>query len=355
LGPPMITDFPAHITNIGFEYDPVVYAPLYWGNPLSLLNALAAFELVHGNYLTPNSASGEPMAYGYTDAELAEQLDETQHPENFRHDSEGNTYVMIPAKSLPIVDLVMSIVPGPLQPVVKPLADLVSPVLKVLIDLGYDWSGDPGQKRVLSLLPFNPLTNWATVGVKLAVATAQGIQAFIGDLGGLSPLAPSTPAPLTTKNDVSTLALRSAAAATESTVTEQDSDAKTLELPTLKLPKLKLVKNSDTDEQNAAEVKQGASDTPTEIKKDETSTPSHPPATKPDETTTPDKTTKADQTASSGATVGHKKDEVHRDGKKAGDKKADDTGKKDTAKKTSDNDKKSDTDKKDAHSAKAAA
>ena len=38
---------------------------------------------------------------------------------------------MIPAKSLPIVDLVMSAVPSSLRPIVKPFADLVSPVLKV--------------------------------------------------------------------------------------------------------------------------------------------------------------------------------------------------------------------------------
>ena len=37
----------------------------------------------------------------------------------------------------------MSLVPSALQPIVKPFVDLVSPVLKVIVDLGYDWSGDP--------------------------------------------------------------------------------------------------------------------------------------------------------------------------------------------------------------------
>ena len=59
------------MTGIGFEYDPVMYAPLYWGNPLALLNALAAFDNVHGYYLTPDKVgSTDTIAYGYTDTEL---------------------------------------------------------------------------------------------------------------------------------------------------------------------------------------------------------------------------------------------------------------------------------------------
>jgi hypothetical protein len=33
----------------------------------------------------------------------------------------------------------------------------------VLIDLGYDWTGDPGVKTWLSPLPFNPIQNWPAV------------------------------------------------------------------------------------------------------------------------------------------------------------------------------------------------
>ena len=91
----------------------MVYAPLYWGNPIALLNALAAFETVHGNYLTPNgNGPNDPIAYGYSQAELADQLNCETHPENCRKDKYGNTYVMIPAKSLPLADLVMSLVPS---------------------------------------------------------------------------------------------------------------------------------------------------------------------------------------------------------------------------------------------------
>ena len=67
-------------------------------------------------------------------------------------------------------------------------------MLKVIADLGYDWSGDPSVVRPLSILPFNPFQNWFAVAAKLVVAAVQGIQAFIGDLGnvGASTVAPDS-------------------------------------------------------------------------------------------------------------------------------------------------------------------
>ncbi len=48
---------------------------LFWGNPFAMLNALAAFETVHGYYLTPNgNGPNDPIAYGYEPDELADQL-----------------------------------------------------------------------------------------------------------------------------------------------------------------------------------------------------------------------------------------------------------------------------------------
>jgi hypothetical protein len=129
--------------------------------------------------------------------------------------------------------------------VVKPVADLVSPVLKVLIDLGNDWSGDPGVERWLSPLPFNPIQNWPAVGVNLVGATIQGIQAFVGDLGGLTTtIAPSTPVPL--ESDAPTSTLAAARAVTSIETSEQPSAAKT------STPKLTAVKDSDTTVQLTA-------------------------------------------------------------------------------------------------------
>jgi hypothetical protein len=328
---------------VGFEYDPVVYSPLYWGNPLSLLNAVAAFQTVHGYYLTPNgNGPTDPIAYGYTAAELADQQNCTTHPTNCRKDQYGNTYVMIPATSLPIVDLVMSVVPSQLQPVVKPFADLVSPVLKVLIDLGYDWSGDPSVVRPLSLLPFNPIQNWPAVGVKLVVAAIQGIQAFIGDLGALTTtIAPSTPAPLTTTT-VSPLALRSAPAqTTETLAVDQASDPDA----TTSTPTLKVVKDSDTTVQEVAVENDttAASTAETPVTKPE---PTAADNTKADETKVDE--TKTDETK----TDDKKVDETRADEKKVDEKKVDEKKVDETK---TDTDKKSDADKKDADTAKAAA
>jgi hypothetical protein len=336
FGPPMPTDTGIPITSIGFQYDPVMYAPLYWGNPFAMLNALAAFQTVHGNYLTPNgNGPTDPIAYGYTEEELASILAGPCPGPNCRVDSNGNKYYMIPAKSLPIVDLVASFLPAPVQPLVKPVADLVSPVLKVLIDLGYDWSGDPGQLRFLSPLPFNPVQNWPAVGVNLVAATVQGIQAFMGDLGGLTTsivpttivpttivpttiapttIVPTTPAPTST-TPVSTLA---AARATSIEATEEVSETNEGTLPTRKLT---VVKDPDATSQQTAVEDDNLSASTQET-----------PANKPEETLArePSPTT----------------DEKKVDVKKADEKKSD------TEKKL---DNKTDADKKDADSAKAAA
>jgi hypothetical protein len=204
FGPPMPVDPNIKTTTFGFEYDPVVYAPRYWGNPFAMLNAFAAFDNVHGEYLSPNgNGPTDTLPYGYTPATLAPHLVCTQGV-NCRLDSAGNEYIMIPATSLPIMNLVMSLTPGALKPLVKPIVDLISPAYKVLADLGYDWSGNPGTPTPLSILPFNPFQNWGAVGVKLVAAVIQGVQDAIN--GGPTI---ATPAPLT--DTASTLAARSIA------------------------------------------------------------------------------------------------------------------------------------------------
>jgi hypothetical protein len=347
---------------VGFQYDPVVYAPLYWGNPIALLNALAAFETVHGYYLTPNgNGLNDPIAYGYTQAELADQMNCTTHQENCRTDKYGNTYVMIPATSLPLTDLVMSLVPSGLKPIVKPFVDLVTPVLKVIADLGYDWSGDPSVVRPLSILPFNPSQNWVAVGAKLVVAAIQGVQAFLGDLGGLTTtIAPTTPAPGPTT--VSLMAAKSAPALTASlndlpkiTSTDQVSGTTdtTLTQTTDVVQKPgDVTPTGDTTQSTATAIKP----TPT----------NEPPATKPEDPTKPadpklsgsnsDDGRKADG-GKKGADDGKKDPDDHKkpDGHKKPDSKKGANDKKDTIDKKSDNDKKSDADKNDADSAKAAA
>jgi pimeloyl-ACP methyl ester carboxylesterase len=249
FGPATPVDTGIPMTSIGFEYDPVMYAPLYWGNPLAMLNAFAAFDNVHGYYLTPNgNGPTDPIAYGYTEEEVAAILAGPCPGPNCRVDSFGNDYYMIPAKSLPIMNLLMSVVPSPLTPVVKPFVDLVSPTLKVLIDLGYDWSGDPGVTRTLSILPFNPFQNWVEVGVRLVAAAGEGVQAFLGDLGVGPTVAPPAPAPVAPDSTtVSTLAEESGDELEPVVETEPESER------SAGPPALRLVKKETVAEEGALE------------------------------------------------------------------------------------------------------
>lgn len=288
FGPATPVDTGIPMTSIGFEYDPVMYAPKYWGNPFSVLNAVAAAETVHGNYLTPNgNGPMDPIAYGYTEPELAAILATSCPGANCRVDSFGNKYYMIPAKSLPIMDLITSAVPAPLRPVVKPVVDLVSPVYKVLADLGYDWSSDPGKTQFLSILPFNPIQDWPAVGMHLQTATIQGIQALIGDLGVIT----SVISPPTTTTPVTTLAAAKMTAPTEKAVEAENSTTK-----------LTVVKDEDTAEvkTDAVQHKKESVDPSTEVVKDATS--------KPEKTSKSEVPTTPDQTRPSGTPVDDKKD-----------------------------------------------
>lgn len=191
FGPAMPTDTGIPITSVGFEYDPVMYAPRFWGNGLAMLNAFAAFDNVHGFYLTPNgNGPTDAIAYGYTEEELAEILATGCPGAYCRLGSDGNKYYMIPAKSLPLMNLITSIVPAPLRPFVRPIIELVSPAAEVLINLGYDWSGDPDQTRYASFLPFKLNTNWLQVGADLAEAVVEGIENAFGG-GSTTMIAPS--------------------------------------------------------------------------------------------------------------------------------------------------------------------
>jgi hypothetical protein len=82
---------------------------------------------------------------------------------------------------------------------VKPLVDLLNPVLRVLVDLGYDRNANPGIPQTFQLFP---IVNPVTLAVNLVVAVGRGIQAarndITGDPPGGSTLAPTGPSTLPT-------------------------------------------------------------------------------------------------------------------------------------------------------------
>jgi hypothetical protein len=188
FGPQLPTDG-IKSTNYSFEYDPVGDAPQYWGNPVAMLNALAAFEYVHGYYLSPNeNGETDTLPYGYDDATLAYAI---AHTEGRVHDQA--TFVLIPQQGAlpiyqPFVDLATS---TGTRALVDPVISLIQPVTKVIINLGYDRTADPGVPQTLSILAADPFQNWFKVGEDLAGATVEGVTNVVNGVDVTKP--PTTP------------------------------------------------------------------------------------------------------------------------------------------------------------------
>jgi hypothetical protein len=145
------------------EYDGFADVPQYPINLLSDLNSLAGIYYVHPTYenLTPTQIGS------------AIQLP-TQGPTM-------TTYYMIPTQNLPLLDPLRAI---PL--VGNPVADLLQPDLKVLVNLGYGdpnygWSQGPANVPTEFGL-FPSMSDVEKVPHLLALGTQQGISDFVHDL-----------------------------------------------------------------------------------------------------------------------------------------------------------------------------
>ncbi len=95
------------------------------------------------------------------------------------------TYNMIPTENLPLLT------PLRILPVIgNPLADLIQPDLKLLVNWGYGdpnfgWSTSPADVQTpFGFLP--PLSATTELGALLPGATAQGVNAFVNDLSRLA-------------------------------------------------------------------------------------------------------------------------------------------------------------------------
>lgn len=158
---PPNSPYPTAIYTI--QYEGVASAPQYPLHVLSDLNAVMGYFYLHGSYqgLTAGQVAGAlplPTSPGYT----------------------GNThYYMFLTQNLPLVQPIRDIpYVGP------PLADLVQPDLRVLVDLGYgnigvgaDYADVPTPARLFQIIdPF-------TVTAYLAQGAVQGPQAALVDVG----------------------------------------------------------------------------------------------------------------------------------------------------------------------------
>jgi hypothetical protein len=160
-------DFPTTIWSL--EYDGFADFPQYPIDFPADLNALAGIVLVHGTYptLTPTQIGS------------AVTLGQSGNPSM-------TTYNMIPTPNLPLLDP-LRIIPG----IGNPLADLIQPDLKAIINWGYGnpaygWSTGPADIQTpFGFLP--PLGDTLALGPALTSGTQQGIGAFMGEMSAQIP------------------------------------------------------------------------------------------------------------------------------------------------------------------------
>ena len=163
-------DFPTTIWSL--EYDGFADFPRYPIDIFSDLNALAGIVFIHGTYPHLSQAT----------LNTAVTLGQSGNPSM-------TTYNMIPTENLPLLT------PLRLLPVIgNPLADLIQPDLKLLVNWGYGdpnfgWSTSPADIQTpFGFLP--PLSATTELGALLPGATAQGVSAFTHDLSSLASALP---------------------------------------------------------------------------------------------------------------------------------------------------------------------
>lgn len=164
LGIPFYGATPADafpVANYTLEYDGFADFPKYPGNFLSVLNAGLGLAFVHTKYST------------LTQDQLAAAIE-------LPTSSETQKYYIIPHPDLPLLEPIRGI---PL--IGKPIADLLQPALRVIVNLGY---GDPkygwtntgyaNEQQTFAVLPD---VDWGEVLHLLVAGVQQGIHDFISD------------------------------------------------------------------------------------------------------------------------------------------------------------------------------
>lgn len=180
-------------TNYSLEYDGFADSPRYPLNFISDLNAAMGILLVHTNYANPKYfAETYGVGFGALDAVMGEF-----GPGIACKDGSGSTsctalpttaadqkYYFIQTPNLPLLAPVRAI---PL--IGKPLAALIQPVLKVIVNLGY---GDPAhgftsatQPDANVPVPFGlfPQVSYKEVFQQLAAGVKQGVHDFVASFG----------------------------------------------------------------------------------------------------------------------------------------------------------------------------
>jgi hypothetical protein len=183
-GPSPQEAFPT--TNYTLEYDGFADFPRYPLNVLSVLNAAMGIALVHTNYTNPiyfeNTYGDDPIA---TDgpgtacnegtSAFCSQLPSTAENQRYFFMKTPNLPLLVPLRAIPLIG--------------NPLADLIQPVLKVIVDLGY---GDPAHGFSSGVQP--PANTSVTIGLfpqvnplevleRLVNGVVEGVTDFVASFG----------------------------------------------------------------------------------------------------------------------------------------------------------------------------
>jgi PE-PPE domain len=190
-GQPTPTNTEFRTEDWAIRWEGIADFPLYLGNPLAVANSLLGFYYDHGTYLAINEGSdpGELPAGYDVDTWRAITANPELYPDIVDIQTFGDTtYYTVTPKVLPLVRPLHSI---PL--IGKPIADLIEPALRVIIEeTGYNRNIPFGQPTEIQLVPvFNPVS----LAVKLIPAIFQGINNFLANFGLATeiPLSPTTP------------------------------------------------------------------------------------------------------------------------------------------------------------------
>ena len=160
-------------TNYAREYDGFADFPRYPLNLVSVVNALFGIAYVHTEY-TPGPTC-RSFCLTKQEVEEAIALPSTSPTQNYYFMPTENLPLLQPLRAIPFIG--------------NPIADLIQPVLKVIVDLGY---GDPAhgfasgtQPDANVLVPFGLFPDVSPLEVieKLVAGVQQGISDFIAAFG----------------------------------------------------------------------------------------------------------------------------------------------------------------------------
>ncbi|MGO9510262.1 MAG: PE-PPE domain-containing protein, partial [Mycobacterium sp.] len=139
------------------QYDGVSDFPRYPLNVFATANAIAGIVYIHGG-LGP--AMGNQVPFGVVQPASPGSL---------------TTYILIPTHNLPLLDPLRAV---PLLG--NPLADLIQPDLRVLVELGYDRTALQDVPTAFGLFPH---VDPAALATQLQQGAVQGVTTALADLG----------------------------------------------------------------------------------------------------------------------------------------------------------------------------